>query len=164
MARRIDPRYSNTFVDVPVLHRKGDAEDEVVEELLATAFDRGVILHLAYSVKDEVADPNTPPNVKARALGLIYSERVHLTEGEKELHRKVRAIIQGNAKAGKHDADAFHLVESSKYGAGYFLTNDKRLLKKRADIATLLQMEIVTPTEFLDTFVCYACIGEREDF
>jgi len=149
MARKIDPRYSNTFVDVPVLHRKGDAEDAVVDELLEVAFERRVMLHLTYSVKDEIAHPNTPADVKKRAQRLIYSVPVQLTQGEKELHQKVREIIQGNAKAGKHDADAFHLVESQKYGAGYFLTNDKRLLKKKAAIGNLLNMEIVTPTEFL---------------
>ena len=149
MARKIDPRYSHTFVDVPVLHRKGDAEDAVVDELLETAFELRVMLHLTYSVKDEIAHPNTPDYVKKRAQRFIYSVPVQLTQGEKELHQKVRKIVQGNAKAGKHDADAFHLVESQKYGAGYFLTNDKRLLKKKAEIGNLLNMEIVTPTEFL---------------
>ncbi len=149
MARKIDPRYSHTFVDVPVLHRKGDAEDAVVDELLETAFELRVMLHLTYSVKDEIAHPNTPDYVKKRAHRLIYSVPVQLTQGEKELHQKVRKIVQGNAKAGKHDADAFHLVESQKYSAGHFLTNDKRLLKKKAEIRNLLNMEIVTPTEFL---------------
>ena len=149
MVRKIDPRYSHTFVDVPVLHRKGDAEDAVVDELLETAFELRVMLHLTYSVKDEIAHPNTPADVKKRAQRLIYSVPVQLTQGEKELHQKVREIVQGNSKAGKHDADAFHLVESQKYGAGHFLTNDKRLLKKKAAIGNLLNMEIVTPTEFL---------------
>ena len=107
------------------------------------------MLHLTYSVKDEIAHPNTPDYVKKRAHRLIYSVPVQLTQGEKELHQKVRKIVQGNAKAGKHDADAFHLVESQKYSAGHFLTNDKRLLKKKAEIRNLLNMEIVTPTEFL---------------
>ena len=150
VTRRRDPRIFNTFIDVPVLHRKGDPEDVVVAELLSTAHDRGVILHLAYSVKDEIAHAHTPADVKVRARDLIFSEQVQLTEGEKDLHRRVRELIRGNAKAGKHDADAFHLVESSKYGAGYFLTNDKRLLRKGGEIGDLLNMEIVTPTEFLE--------------
>ena len=149
MVRKIDPRYSHTFVDVPVLHRKGNVEDAVVDELLEIAFELRIMLHLTYSVKDEIAHPNTPADVKKRAQRLIYSVPVQLTQGEKELHQKVREIVQGNAKAGKHDADAFHLVESQKYGAGHFLTNDKRLLKKKAAIGNLLNMEIVTPTEFL---------------
>jgi len=124
-------------------------EDAVVDELLEIAFELRIMLHLTYSVKDEIAHPNTPADVKKRAQRLIYSVPVQLTQGEKELHQKVREIVQGNAKAGKHDADAFHLVESQKYGAGHFLTNDKRLLKKKAAIGNLLNMEIVTPTEFL---------------
>ena len=149
MARKIDPRYSNTFVDVPVLHRKGNAEDAVFDEVLEIAFEWRVMLHLTYSVKDEIAHPNTPDYVKKRAQRFIYSVPVQLTQEENELHQKVRKIVQGNAKAGKHDADAFHLVESQKYGAGHFLTYDKRLLKKKAAIRNLLNMEIVTPTEFL---------------
>jgi len=149
MTRSIDPRYFNTFVDVPVLHRKRNDEDAIVEELLKNGFDRRVMLHLTYSVKDEIAHPNTPAEVKARAATLIYSVPVQLTPNEKARHEKVRQLIRGNAESGKHDADAFHLVESSKNGAGYFLTSDKRLLKKNEEIADLLNMLIVTPTEFL---------------
>lgn len=150
MPRKIDPRLFNTFIDVPVLHRKEDVEDEVVEEILRTAFDRGVVLHLTHSVKDEIAHANTPSEVKSRAQGLIYSIPVQLTVAEQELHRRVQDVIRGNAKAGKHDADAFHLVESDKHGGGHFLTNDKRLLRKNTGLSHLLQIEIVTPTEFLN--------------
>lgn len=149
MPRKIDPRLLNTFLDATVLHRKGDVEDEVVEEILRTAFERRVVLILPHSVKDEISHSNTPSEVKSRAQGLIYSTPVQLTVAEKELHRRVRHVIRGNAKAGKHDADAFHLVESDKHGGGYFLTNDKRLLRKKTELSHLLQIEIVTPTEFL---------------
>lgn len=149
MARRVDPRIVNTFLDAHVLDRLGGLEDAVVEELLETGLDRGVVLHLPHSVKAEIEHPNTPADVKRRATSLIYSVPVQLTEGERKLHQKVRSIIQGNAKPGKHNADAFHLVESAKYGGGYFLTNDTRLLRKASEVAELLQIQILTPTEFL---------------
>jgi len=64
-------------------------------------------------------------------------------------HQKVREIMRGNAKEGKHDMDAYHVVESAKYGR-YFVTNDERILRKAKDISALLSIAIVTPSEFLD--------------
>lgn len=159
MARRIDPRIFNTFLDAHILDRMSSPEDAVVDELLETGFDRGVLLHLPHSVKAEIEHRNTPADVKRRAAGLIYSEPVQLTENERQLHRRVRSIVQGNAKPGKHDADAFHVVESDKHGGGYFLTNDTRLLKKASELAELLQIQIVTPTELLSILVKFEKSG-----
>lgn len=57
------------------------------------------------------------------------------------------------AQPGKHERDAYHMVEAAKYG-GYFITRDARLLKKRLEVARLLGagFAIVTPPEFLEAY------------
>ncbi len=152
MARWIDPRYFNTLIDAHVLDRTGGPQDADVGEILRLGAEGDVSLVLPYSVKHEIEHPNTPAYVKQRATGLSYTIQVDLTPGERELYQRVLQIIQGDAKPGKHARDARHLVESDKYGGGYFLTNDGRLLKKAAGIGKLLNMEIVTPAGFLEKY------------
>jgi len=62
-------------------------------------------------------------------------------------------LIQGNAKLGQHAKDAFHLVESAKYGGRFFITNDERLLKKVDEIwKMLLPLRVLKPTDFLEAY------------
>ena len=153
MAQRIDPRYFPSLIDANVLDRVEGPDDDVVDQILALAEDLTISLMLPHSVKSEIEHPNTPADVKRRALQLIYTMPVSLTPGELERHQRVRHLVRGNAKSGKHDRDAYHMVEAAKHG-GYFITRDKRLLKKRSDIAHLLGagFAIVTPAEFLEAF------------
>ena len=83
----------------------------------------------------------------------IYTEPVSLTPAEVQRHQQVRDLVRGNAKPGKHDRDAYHMVEAAKYG-GYFITRDPRLFRKCSQIARLLGQgfAIVTPTEFLEIY------------
>ena len=122
MAQRIDPRIFNTLLDAHVLDRTGGPDDAAVDEILG--LDE-LTLILPHSVKSEIEHPNTPADVKRRALGLIYTLPVSLTPPEQELHQRVRTIVRGNAKPGKHDRDAFHLVEIHKHGGVYFITIDE---------------------------------------
>jgi len=65
---------------------------------------------------------------------------------------RTRAILQGNAKAKTHAADASHLSEAAETGCAYFITNDWRILKKRGelhDAALPPILTIVTLAEFL---------------
>ena len=155
MPRRIDPRYCNTLIDAHVLDRGGSLDDADVDEILNLAEEGRITLLLPHSVKSEIEHPNTPPDVKRRAARLVYTRPVQLTPPEIDQHQQVRSILQGNAKPGKHDSDAYHVVESAKYGGGYFITNDSRILKMGPEIATLLKVVIVTPAKFLSLYRCF---------
>jgi hypothetical protein len=133
-----------------VLDRTGGPEDAYVDQILTLAENGQITLLLPHSVKAEIEHPSTPDDVKQRAMSLIYTVPVQLTPEELRLHDRIRGILQGNAKPGKHDCDAFHIVESDKNGGGYFITNDKRIIKKGPEIAPLLQIAIMTPTEFVN--------------
>jgi membrane peptidoglycan carboxypeptidase len=71
--------------------------------------------------------------------------------------RRVELLLQGNAKPGKHISDARHLFEAGKYGGGYFVTNDQRILDKRVELADALppSLNIVTLKQLLDIFDDY---------
>jgi len=57
---------------------------------------------------------------------------------------------KGNAKLENIAADLSHVAEAAKYG-GYFITLDKRLLKRAAVISEVFNsMEVITPEHFLE--------------
>lgn len=60
--------------------------------------------------------------------------------------------MRGNAASEKHQADADHLFEAEKYGGGYFITHDKRILAKASAILEIAPLiTISTLAEFIDT-------------
>jgi hypothetical protein len=75
---------------------------------------------------------------------------VTLTDAERKLHQDIRDLLRGNATAGKHDRDAYHVVEASKYG-GFFVTLDDRIIRKRPQIRQRIGQgfDVVTPLELL---------------
>jgi hypothetical protein len=115
MARGIDPRYVNNLIDAHVLDRTSGLQDAAVDQILELAAGGEITVLLPHSVKTEIEHPNTPEDVKRRAIALIYTEPVQLTPQELALHQKIRNILRGKAKPGKHDRDAYHVVESAKY-------------------------------------------------
>jgi hypothetical protein len=148
----MDPRYGNNFLDCNALDRTDPVEDEAMDELLRLHEDPGTFtLLLPYSVKAEIEHPSTPIEKRRLAQNFVFSMEVELTEPELALHQKIRALIQGNAKPGRHDKDAFHLVESAKYGR-HFITKDMRLLKKATEIWRMLQLRVLTPSDFLASY------------
>jgi predicted nucleic acid-binding protein len=151
----VDPRYGNNFIDANVLDRTGGPEDAAVDSILRLRGESAFTLLLPHSVKAEIAHPKTPAEVKRKAAQLIYSMPVQLTAPELATHQKIRDLIRGNAKPGQHDKDAFHLVESAKYGR-YFITNDARLLKKADEIWEALQLKVLKPSEFLSIYLTHA--------
>ncbi len=61
--------------------------------------------------------------------------------------------MQGNAKPGKHEADADHLFEAAKYG-GFFITEDDRVLERAGRLSDVLppSLTVVTLSDFLSIF------------
>jgi hypothetical protein len=155
MLEHLDPRVGCNFVDTNGLHRDGP-EAEAIEAILELHQrpDHDFLLLLTESVKTEIEHPHTPLEVKLRALRMIWAEDTQevLTGPEKDTRQKVRTLIQGNAKPDQHDCDAFHLIESARNGGRHFITNDSRLLKKADELWTILQLRVVTPSEWLAAY------------
>ena len=113
------------------------------------------------SVRVETSHPNTPTNVQAAMLPEIHTLPVSRTAGEEATLYQIRAILRGNAQPGKHDADADHLFEASKYGGGYIITHDRRMLDKRDELRHLIgvALAIVTLEEFLAAYDRFSRAG-----
>lgn len=133
-----------------------------MSEILDLAQRGELSLALPFSVKAELEHPNTPPEIKRAASGMIHILRVELTPNELAIRSKLLILIQENAKPGKHHSDVFHLFQAEKYGGGYFITKDRRLLKKSVEIGCLLaSLRVVCPSDFMKYFRSDGCMGTR---
>jgi hypothetical protein len=146
----------NNFIDANFFDRTGGPEDTAVDTILLLHEESAFRLLLPYSVKAEIEHPNTPADVKRKAEQFAYSNEVELTDPERATHDKIRALIRGNAQPGQHNKDAFHLVESQKYGGQFFITKDGRLLKKAEEIWEMLHLSVVKPSDFLAAYLSHA--------
>jgi len=60
----------------------------------------------------------------------------------------VKVLIAVNGGPTKTEADSTHIYLASRYN-GYFITLDKRLLKKAKEVEILCGAKIATPSELL---------------
>ena len=148
----------NSFIDANFLDRTGGPEDAAVDTILRLHGEGAITLLFPYSVKAEIEHPNTPADVTCKAEQFLYTNKTELTPPECATHDEIRTLIQGNAQPGQHDKDAFHLVESDKYGGRFFITKDRRLLKKAGKISEKLphHLMVVRPSDFLAAYLRHA--------
>jgi hypothetical protein len=150
--RAIDPRRCNIGCDANALDRASTANDQFVERFIKLAGSGVINVVIAGGVRDEVQHPQTPQDVKSVVLRKIFNLRPGLNSSQQAERARVRSILQGNAKPSAHAADASHLSEAAETGCCYFITNDKRILKKRDELRSVLPptLSIVTMREFLE--------------
>jgi hypothetical protein len=129
--------------------REPDDLKDVQRLIILTKLQK-VRLIAVYSVRRELQHPNTPADVKEEGLSQLFTIQTSLTPAEMQLRARVATIMRGNAASDAHAADAEHIAEAAKY-SGYFITFDKRILKKREKLEPVLppSLRIVTLPEFL---------------
>lgn len=150
--RRLDPRVVNTVLDSNALEL---ANSNQVARLLELKAEGKLSLIVPKGVRLETAHPNTPTDIRHIMSAQIFTLDVERSADEERDLATIKAILQGNAVSGKHAADAEHLFEASKYGAGYFITHDARMLRqKRAALDVVLppSLWIVTLDEYLTIY------------
>ncbi len=159
MHRPLDPRYVNVCIDNNGLQPPSGGWDDVArfEELREAGVLQVVVPH---GVVAEANHPSTPGHIRTALTSGIFTIATELTSGEQRLRAAIAAELQGNAKPGKHAADAAHLAEACKYG-GYFITHDDRILKRAGNLATLLppSLQVVTLSQFLAIYDQFAASG-----
>jgi hypothetical protein len=148
--RPLDPHICNVAIDANALDRDGTDHDAEVDRLLALASAGTINLIVPKGVRLEISNPKTPADVQEGALPKIFTIGVGLNADEERRKRIIAAELRGNAKPGKHAADADHLFEAAKYG-GYFITHDKRILDRAGRLGEVLppSLNVVTLTDFL---------------
>lgn len=157
--RRLDPRLVNTILDSNALEHSGPDQ---VARLLALKADGKISLIVPKGVLLETSHPNTPAEISRTMSSQIFTLEVERNSEEDRELAKIKAILEGNSMSGKHVADAEHLFEATKYGGGYFITHDVRMLRqKRAELDAVLppSLWIVTLDEYLEIYDQHAGRG-----
>jgi len=157
MTRRpLDPRICPIAIDANALNRDGSDHDGLVDRLLRLSSARTINLVVPKRVRTEFENSRTPAHVQKAALAQIFTIGVGLNSDEQRRKRIIEQELQGNAKPGKHEADADHLFEAAKYG-GYFITHDERILTRAGRLGAVLppSLTVVTIEDFLAIFDDY---------
>lgn len=120
-------------IDANALDRDGSARDALVEafgEALAAGRFRLVV---TAGVAGEMRHAGAPDAVRALAAALAPppSRAAPLTARQHIDRIRVRAILRGDGRPGKHDADASHLSDAAEAGCTVFITRDGKILRKR---------------------------------
>ncbi len=105
---------------------------------------------LPSGVREELDHPATPPTVRAAAIAYPPAPRRAATHEDKLARIRVRAILRGDTGSAKHEADAAHVAEAAEAGCAWFVTHDKRILRRRDELRRVLPaLRIVTLERFL---------------
>lgn len=151
MARRkLDPRTANTLLDSNALEHSHQTQ---VNRLLSLNGEGKINLIVPYGVQSETAHPNTPIQIKDMMSEHLFTLEVERSSSEQQEIARIENILQGNARPGRHSADAKHVFEAAKYG-GYFITHDARIVQtKRRELEAMLpNLSIVTLDEYLTIY------------
>jgi hypothetical protein len=162
MQRPLDPRICPVAIDANALDRDASARDNLVDRLLGLSSAGTINLIVPKRVREEIQHPQTPAHVQEAALSKLFTIPVGLNLDEQRRKRIIEQELQGNARPGKHMADADHLFEAAKYG-GYFITHDQRILTKAGRLGEVLppSLTVVTLIEFLAIFDDYVARDAR---
>ena len=145
----VNPWIANSSVDSCAFDPKYGPEDKAANEIFRLHKEEGLIIQIAHSTQKEVDHPNTPDWVKRAAAGMIYTLQVDLKQDERTRFRRIHAILTGQGRPENMEEDARHIFEAQKYGL-YFITTDRRLLKRAKEIGALCGLEILLPSQFLE--------------
>lgn len=140
-------------LDANALDAKGAAAAAHLHHFqLLLAMGRFTVV-VAGGVAGEIAHPNTPIAVQAALLASrprLLEPSGTLTHAQKLDRIRVRAVLRGDTDGAKHEADAAHLSHAAEAGCAFFITHDKRILRRRSDLRRILvQFEIVTLERFV---------------
>ena len=144
----ISPWNTNSMLDSCAFDPKYSPEHESARELHRLCTEDDLPLIIAHSVQKEIEHPNTPRWVKAEAATRIYSVQTTRTTGELSRLRQIHEVLTGNGRPEKYRKDAEHVFEASKYSS-YFVTTDRRILDKAGQLAEIVNVKILLPSEFL---------------
>ncbi len=113
-----------------------------------------ISLQVNHSTKKEIEHPNTPARVKREARDFNYTIPTNLIPVEQKQKTEIWEILTGNGKPENYKEDAEHVFTAGKH-VGYFITADKRILKKKIEIEKISPVKIVKPTEFIKILDMY---------
>lgn len=151
-----DPRRSNTFLDTCAFDPKVEPEHSAAQKIRSLRKSVRISILLAHSNQKEIEHPNTPADVKAEAADMNFTIETGLTNAETERRAQVHQAMTGDGNPARYEADAHHIFGAGKYGGGYFVTTDKRILGRKSQLEAISGAVIVKPTEWLAIYKAQA--------
>ncbi len=151
-----DPRRTNTFLDTCAFDPKDEPEHGAAQKIREIRHAVRISILLAHSNQKEIEHPNTPANVKSEAADMNYTIAAPITAEEKKRRASVHQAMTGDGNPDRYEADAHHIFEAGKYGGGYFVTTDKRILDRKPQLEAISGAVIVKPTEWLAIYEAQA--------
>jgi len=139
------PRYTHTFIDSCAFNPDSMEEEEAASRRILEKWPNVIVAH---SVQKELDHPNTPDDVKRMGNALVYTIETELSPELLRKRDEIRTLIQGNSKPGQHKSDADHIFELYKYGGGYFVTTDARLLSYSDTLFRNYFITTIKPTKY----------------
>lgn len=139
-------------IDANALDRDGSPRDAVLDAFAAAVTAGAFRLVVPSGVAGEMRHAGAPDAVRAFAAGLAPPPRAAPLTPRQHIDRiRVRAILRGDGRPGKHDADAAHLSEAAEAGCTVFITRDGKILRKRDILRGALPpgFRVVTLEEFM---------------
>lgn len=139
-------------VDANALDRDGSPRDALVEGFLAAAAAGRLRLVVPPGVRDEMGRAGAPAAVRAFAAALAPPPPPRPLSAAEHIARiRLRAMLRGDGRPGKHDADAAHLSDAAEAGCAAFVTRDGKVLRRRDVLAGALPpgFRIVSLEEFM---------------
>ena len=138
-------------LDANVFDRLGRDSTDLARALRGLLDDGRLRLVVPAGVAAELAHPNAPPEVRSALSRATPLPRIRRTPAQEIDRIRVRAILRGDGRPGKHDADAAHLSDAAEAGCSVFVTGDGKILRKRDILAQALSSgpEILTLAELL---------------
>ena len=144
-----DPRRANTFLDSCAFDPKCELEHAAARQIRSLRQSVTISILLAHSNQKEIEHPNTPADVKAEAADMNYTIATSLTPAEVTRRAQIHQAMTGNGNPAKYEADAHHVFEAGRYGGGYFVTTDRRLLARKSQLEAISGAVILKPSEWL---------------
>lgn len=146
---RPDPRRANTFLDSCAFDPKCEPEHAAAQQIRSLRKSVTISILLAHSSQKEIDNPNTPADVKAEAADINYTIATSLTSDEVTCSAKIHQEMTGNGNPEKYKEDARHIFEAGRFGGGYFVTTDGRILARKHQLEAISGATIVRPSEWL---------------
>lgn len=148
-----DPRYCHIILDANALDRVDSYRSAEVDEFQRLSRELTVIK--PHGVEAELSHPRTPTRSR-QDMDEIFTIPTNLTHDETLQRERLRSWLSGNSNSNKHVADADHLFEATKYGGGYFVTHDQRILRRKSDLQNFAPgLKAVTLTEMVEILRIY---------
>ena len=139
-------------VDANALDLDGSGRDALVARLRHLAAAGRLRLFVPGGVAAEMRHPHAPEAVRAAPEAAAPLPAHRPLSARQHIDRiRVRAVMRGDGRPGKHDADAAHLSEAAEAGCRAFLTRDGKILRKRDILRGALPpaLRILTLEDFL---------------